>query len=206
MANAARLEKLYTHALKLLVSRPRSVYELRSSLERLCNRWTDRAAKRAAQRAKAREDQFNPEPFMTDEMAPIKPSDASLVEEATCEELVGAVITRLEAGGELHDERFAEWWADQRVTFKAKPRAVIAAEMRFRHKIDDETSTNALDVAGADDLEACRREATRLGKRRSGKKLTESLLRKGFSYKLVQQVVDNPWDTSEVKASAWNRS
>jgi SOS response regulatory protein OraA/RecX len=106
-----------------------------------------------------------------------------------CDEMVASVVRRLEELDMLNDERFASWLAQQRVTFRPKPRAVMAAELQFRHKIDREDAVAALDTAGADDLTACRREARKISKRRSGQKLLESLLRKGYSFKVVQIIV-----------------
>ena len=157
------LERLWGHSIKLRANRPRSVKELRGSLLVLCARWSRRHPHRREADSEAKED------------AP------------TCEEMVDAVVRRLEERGDLEDARFARWWAEQRVAFRPKPRALVAAELRYRHAItDDDVLQEALERAGADDLEACRREARRLGRRRSGDKLTQSLMRQGFTFKVVE--------------------
>ncbi|KAA0163996.1 hypothetical protein FNF31_02545 [Cafeteria roenbergensis] len=179
------LERLWGHSHKLIMNRPRSTHELRNKLLVLCKRWrgpsTGRRRGRRGGSAAAADSREAAAPE-----APQPEPEPDGIAAATNEELVEAVLARLHAGKYLGDEEFARWWAEQRVTFRPRPRALVAAEMRFQHAIDEDMVQEALDDAGADDLKACRRVAVKLGRRREGQKLLESLLRKGFTYGVVQ--------------------
>jgi len=207
------LERLWAHSQKLLMNRPRSKHELRTKLVVLCDRWRKRAAERKGRgRGRQMLRDLGAEEREEREAAEAAEAEAAAVahgagadggiEDATSEEMVEAVIRRLETTGFVGDERFAMWWADQRVTFRPRPRAQVAAEMRFSHGLGEELIEEALEAAGADDEAACRRVADKLGRRRDGQKLLEAVMRKGFRYNVARAVLDEREAEAEARAAA----
>jgi len=103
-----------------------------------------------------------------------------------------AVLKRLKDGGLVDDLAFAQYWVDQRQTFR--PRSIAALRHELRQKgVEPETIASSV---GAVDEEALAYQAAtkwvRHGSLLTGndlQKLSSFLLRRGFSYRLVRETV-----------------
>ncbi|OGY09217.1 MAG: hypothetical protein A2700_03120 [Candidatus Blackburnbacteria bacterium RIFCSPHIGHO2_01_FULL_44_64] len=105
-------------------------------------------------------------------------------------------INRLIEIGLINDEEFAKWWADQRVTFRAKPAKMIKMELRAKG-VEDEIITRTLEEQeGPTDEERAQRVLTKkYGKipkaqdMKEKKRIYDFLLRRGFSYETIKKVL-----------------
>jgi regulatory protein len=110
--------------------------------------------------------------------------------------VIEAVIERLKTQGYLDDAEFARFWVEGRQRFK--PRSVMALRQELRRKgLDDSTIAPAvaeLDAVAAA-TEAARPRALRLSGVAGGdlvlfrRKMSDFLLRRGFDYEVVREVV-----------------
>jgi regulatory protein len=98
----------------------------------------------------------------------------------------------LEERGYLDDSRYASAWLRTRSIHKAEGRMKLAAGLAARG-IGGEIAKRALDdyCSAHDEAESCAKQAERLiAQGRTGEKLVVSLVRRGFSVKLVKSVLD----------------
>jgi len=113
---------------------------------------------------------------------------------------VTAVITRLKSAGLVNDEAFANFWVENRNTFR--PRSKRALQMELKRKgVTGATLDQAL--TETDDAQAARQLATQRAKRLSQylwpefrQKLGDYLLRRGFDYETVATVVRQAWEAT----------
>ena len=120
-----------------------------------------------------------------------------LREKGFSDEAVEAVIERLERVGLLNDEAFARFWVENRENFS--PRSMRALRYELRQKgVPEPVIESAL--AEMDEEDAAYRAAkARLRRyqdadeRTFRKRLGDYLLRRGFSYSVVRDVLDRLW-------------
>ena len=113
------------------------------------------------------------------------------------EPLIDRVIAYLEHYNYLDDLAFAEYWVEQRETFK--PRGRLALQQELRQKgVDRRTIDQAL--VDLDEAEAARRAALKRGRRWAHlpydefrRKLSGFLQRRGFRYGTARDAVDRAW-------------
>jgi regulatory protein len=116
--------------------------------------------------------------------------------------LIEEVIARLRRYNYLNDDEFAAYWVEQRETFK--PRSPMALRQELRQKgVDSETIDRAVD--DIDELDAARRAAekrlnqlARLPYDQFRAKLGGYLQRRGFSYGVIREVIQESWDEREI--------
>lgn len=111
-------------------------------------------------------------------------------------EAIEATLARLTGQGYLDDAAFAAYWVDNRRRFRPKGEQALRQELR-RAGVDKETIDESLD--GLDSSEAAyaaaQPRANRLSALAAGdptafkRKLGEFLLRRGFTYDVVRDVV-----------------
>lgn len=111
-------------------------------------------------------------------------------------EAIEATLARLTGQGYLDDAAFAAYWVDNRQRFRPKGEQALRQELR-RAGVDKETIDESLD--GLDSSEAAyaaaQPRANRLSALAAGdpaafkRKLGEFLLRRGFTYDVVRDVV-----------------
>lgn len=101
-------------------------------------------------------------------------------------------LNRLEL---INDEKFARWWVDQRQSFKPKSKRILVGELRTKgiHKeiIEQtlsETNINEEKIAERE-LERKLYKWERLSANEAKRKKSDYLLRKGFSWDIVEKVV-----------------
>ena len=111
--------------------------------------------------------------------------------------IIDRTVETLRARGLLDDFTFAQYWVDQRVTFKPRSRRLVESELRMRG-----VDTSAIEDATTDmDDEA---EAYRAGQRRARtlptddfdaffKKLVGHLQRRGFNYGTASKTTRALW-------------
>lgn len=112
------------------------------------------------------------------------------------ENTLGKVIADLEKEGLVDDRKFSLWWLEQRKTFRPRSSLEIKAEL-FRKGVGREIVDEALAEFSYDDSAMAKRLAEKRwsfwgsfspGGRR--KKTTAYLQRKGFSFSLIKNLID----------------
>jgi len=113
---------------------------------------------------------------------------------------VEAVLARLKEQGLVNDLAFAEFWKDNRQSFRPRSRWLTALELRQKG-----VSTDIIDqvVADVDDEDSAYRAA--LSRARSlprsdyqsfRRRLGQYLRRRGFSYRVISHIVERLWQES----------
>jgi len=119
-----------------------------------------------------------------------------LTEAGIDESLVEATLTRLTAQGYVDDTQFARYWVENRKQFRPKGPQALRQELRQRGVEGDviESALNDLDPAESA-YQAARGRALRLADQAQiaptvfRRKLSDFLLRRGFDYEVVHEVV-----------------
>ena len=113
------------------------------------------------------------------------------------ETAVEAVIERLERAGLLNDQEFARFWVENRDRFKPRSERALRYELRQKG-ISDADIDLALDAL--DEEDAARRAAEDRARRYRNadeetfrKRMSDFLARRGFSYGIIRDVVDQLW-------------
>ena len=118
--------------------------------------------------------------------------------ESLAEAHIEWVIEKLLGQGYLNDEEFARFWVEQRNQFKPLAPRALRYEL-LRKGIDERTIESILD--GAVDADAAALQAARSQSRRwqtldeemFRKKMAAFLQRRGFSWPVVRDVLDQTW-------------
>ena len=111
---------------------------------------------------------------------------------------VEAVLERLRRAGLVDDQAFANYWVENRATFRSKSKRALLAELKSKGVRDTEMLEQA--VGATDDQEA----AYRLAAKRAGRmlalpypefyrKLGDFLARRGFDFETVEPIVRRVW-------------
>lgn len=124
------------------------------------------------------------------------------------EAVVERVLERLEAVELLNDRKFAQYWVEQRETFK--PRSKMALQQELRQKgIARDIIEEA--VAQVDELAAASKAAQAKANRWHSlpwqefkKKLGGYLQRRGFSYTVIREVTETVWQELSADSSSAN--
>jgi len=113
------------------------------------------------------------------------------------EAAVAAVLARLAQAGLVDDQAFANYWVDNRTTFRPRSKRLLRVELRQKG-LGDEAVRSAL--AAVDDAGAAytvaRQRAGRLANLEHlefRRKLGAFLARRGFDYDTVEPVVERIW-------------
>lgn len=112
-------------------------------------------------------------------------------------EVIDAVRQYLAETELVDDSAFASFWVEQRETFRPRSRMALRQELQLKG-IDRETISEALSTV--DETDSARRLATRQARRWNQldeetfrTKLSGYLLRQGFGYGIVREVVRETW-------------
>lgn len=115
------------------------------------------------------------------------------------EEIINKIIEKLKEYRFIDDSAFAKFWVEQRTKFKSKPIRVIEYELKQKgiDKILTEEILSSFDRTDLD-LENARKLAERkldfyrgLDVRKRKEKVTNYLLRRGFSFEIVRKALMN---------------
>jgi len=116
---------------------------------------------------------------------------------AVPEELIPALIERLQTAGLLDDEAFARYWVENRESFR--PRGARSLRFELRRKGVDESVANEA-VTGLDEPESAYRAAENRARRMTTvdyatcrRRLDGFLQRRGFGYSVSKEVVNRLW-------------
>jgi regulatory protein len=121
------------------------------------------------------------------------------------EAVIQSVIERLGQIGLVEDKSFAQAWIENRTVFRPRSRRLIGMELRQKG-VPDEVVQDALANAVDDETLAYQsaiQYARRLKKfewQDFRKKLSAYLMRRGFSYEIVDSLVRRVWDEKQQEA------
>jgi regulatory protein len=121
----------------------------------------------------------------------------NLLKHEITEEVIEEILARLREAGLANDHEFARAWVENRNTFRPRSKKALTIELRQKG-LDDEAIQASLSTVDEEALayETGLKRATRFkGLERSEfrKKLSEFLLRRGFSYSVVAAAVSKIW-------------
>jgi len=96
----------------------------------------------------------------------------------------------------LDDRKFAQWWVEQRITFRPRGKRALSFELRQKG-IDRDLINQILNEAKIDEqkiasqlLKKKKYKWEKLGKLKARKKMSEFLARKGFSWTVIKESID----------------
>lgn len=122
----------------------------------------------------------------------------NLLKHEYSESVVEQTIERLRESKLANDNQFAKTWVENRSAFRPRSKKMLTIELRLKG-LDEETVKNA--VADVDEnalaYETAKKRAnrlTRLERSEFRKKLSDFLLRRGFSYSVANHVVTKIWN------------
>lgn len=120
------------------------------------------------------------------------------------EGVIEDTLERLRKAGLANDNEFARAWVENRNTFRPRSKKALAIELRQKG-LDDEAIQASLSTVDEDALayETGLKRATRLkGLERSEfrKKLSEFLIRRGFSYSVAASAVSRVWSETRTES------
>lgn len=112
-------------------------------------------------------------------------------------EIIQNVIDDLTEAKLIDDDAFAAYWVEQRETFRPRSRLALRQELNQKG-VDRETVAEAL--SEVDEIDAARRVAQKQAGRWRGlpetewrAKLTRYLMRQGYPYDIVSEIVTEVW-------------
>jgi regulatory protein len=115
------------------------------------------------------------------------------------EDAVAGVLVQLREHGLVDDAAFAQYWLEQRQTFRPRGARLVRAELR-QHGISTDLASAAADgLAGSaeeDAYRAAQRRALHLAtadERAFKQRLSQFLARRGFDWQVVSTVVERLW-------------
>jgi len=118
-------------------------------------------------------------------------------------EVIEATLERLAADGLLNDQQFAENWVEQRSAFKPRGKRLIRQELR--RKGLDATSIEDAVARMPDEYDLAALAAEKYVRRLAGldwqrfhDRLSGYLLRRGFDYSTVKNIVSNAWQQNKM--------
>src|SRR4030042_4348050 len=95
----------------------------------------------------------------------------------------------------IDDEKFARWWVEQRILFKPKSKRMLNDELRAKG-IKKDTIEDVLDRTEIDEVKIAKALLEKrkfiwekLPRPESKRKMTEYLIRKGFSWEVIKQAI-----------------
>ena len=117
------------------------------------------------------------------------------------ETVIEQIINRLVELDFLNDETFAQYWVEQRDTFKPRSHMALRQELQQKgisRSIIDQALTASDETAAARiAAEKKARQLTRYPEDEFKKKLGQFLQRRGFSYALINEIIDELWQETE---------
>jgi regulatory protein len=119
------------------------------------------------------------------------------IDETTIEAVIEAVIERLERAGLLDDEAFARFWVENREQFGPRGTRALRYELRQKGVPDEIIQETIADLDEGDAayhaaLKRLRRYA-QADEQTFRKRLGDYLVRRGFAYHTVRDVLDRLW-------------
>lgn len=114
-------------------------------------------------------------------------------------EVIEETLVRLQEQRLMDDSRFAEFWIDNRTTFRPRSERLLALELRQRG-LSEPVIQEAIQAAAIDEQAAAYQAAQKRSRRLAGldwlafrQKLGSFLARRGFNYETITGVVNQLW-------------
>jgi len=118
-------------------------------------------------------------------------------------EVIEQVVNRLNELNYLNDESFAQYWVEQRDTFKPRSHMALRQELMQKgidRSIIDEALIASDETASARTVaEKKARQLARYPEDEFKKKLGQFLQRRGFHYALIKEIMDELWQEIEAE-------
>lgn len=115
-------------------------------------------------------------------------------------DVIDETLVRLQEQRLIDDSRFAEFWIDNRTTFRPRSERLLARELRQRG-LTEPVIQEAIQAAAIDEQAAAYQAAQKRSRRLAGldrqtyrQKLGSFLARRGFSYETISGVIDQLWN------------
>lgn len=106
------------------------------------------------------------------------------------------LFNRLKRLNMLNDKKFAQWWVEQRLSFRPRGKRALAAEL-WQKGIDRDLIKEVLDETKVDEekialnlLKKRNYKWKSLNKLEARKKMSEFLARKGFNWEIIKRTID----------------
>lgn len=135
--------------------------------------------------------------FLSYRMRSIAEVRQNLKKKEYAPEIIDEAVSQLEAQGWLDDVAFAEYWAEQRETFKPRGRVAVAMELRQkgveRSIIDHVLEDMDEDAAAQQAALKKARSLSHLPQDLFKKKLGQFLQRRGFRYEQIRSATAEAW-------------
>lgn len=165
---ASEFGKLYQRTLEWVLTRPHSIREARDYLNR----------KKAKTRSSFSDHKLGRAPLSASE------KETSSFSEATIEE----VVSRLVEKGYLDDQKFAEYYVENRFVKKGISQKRLKMEL-IKKGIDKSTIDDVLESTARNDEEEIKKIIAKKRTRYDNDKLIQYLVRQGFDYALSKTLV-----------------
>jgi len=101
--------------------------------------------------------------------------------------LLAKVIARMEELGYADDQKFAEWWVDQRTSFKPKGNTYIRMELRAKG-VSEAIIASVLAARGSESLVAAARRAIGRKSFKTPQQFYNYLARRGFDSNTISKL------------------
>ncbi|MCL4389773.1 MAG: RecX family transcriptional regulator [Patescibacteria group bacterium] len=101
--------------------------------------------------------------------------------------LVDAVVEKLKGMGQINDEEFAQWYTDQRRTFRPKGKRAI--EMELRRKGVQSDTIKQLSSNPINEVELAKRALEKFRGEKTRPRLERFLASRGFDWQTIEDVV-----------------
>lgn len=115
-------------------------------------------------------------------------------------DVIEETLVRLQEQRLIDDSRFAEFWIDNRTTFRPRSERLLALELRQRG-LTEPVIEEAIQTAAIDEQAAAYQAAQKRSRRLAGldrlafrQKLGSFLARRGFNYETITGVVNQLWE------------
>ncbi len=106
------------------------------------------------------------------------------------------LFNRLKRLDLIDDKRFAEWWVEQRISFRPRGKRALSCELREKG-IDREIISQVLEKADIDEMKLARKLIEKknyrwqsLARLEARQKMSGFLARKGFSWEIIRKVTE----------------
>lgn len=187
--HASEFGKLYQHTLEYVLSRPHSIKEVRDHL--LERRKRREAMNRQAikNREKSKEERAKYK---------LRTKETPLYTDQD----IDAVISRLKQRGYLDDQKFTEYYIENRYIKKGISKKRLIQELK-KKGISDSYIEEALSDSERDDAEEIQKIIKRKADKYSSEKLIQYLVRQGFDYQQAKAAVSEMDSQSSAQNLPW---
>lgn len=187
--HASEFGKLYCHTLEFALTRPHSIREVRDHLKKRRLRREVMNRQAIKNRSKSKEEcvRFK---LPTKEMPLYTDQD------------IDAVVSCLMEKGYLNDQKFAEFYIENRYVKKGISKKRLTEELKNKG-ISQEHIERAFQKSGRDESEEIKKIINRKIKKYSSEKLIQYLVRQGFDYQQVKAAVSEMDSQSSAQNPLW---